>query len=53
MQGLGDSPYVLEASAAHPGTVFVGTGGRGVFTRDVSPALREMLLSCEEAEEEE
>jgi len=49
-QGLGDSPYVLEASAKDVGTLFVGTGGRGAFWRDVSADLRAALLACEDEE---
>jgi hypothetical protein len=46
-QGLGDSPYVLEASEAQPGVLYVGTGGRGAYWRDVSADLRAALLACE------
>lgn len=46
-QGLGDSPLVLEASAKDAGVLFVGTGGRGAFVRDVSADLRAALLACE------
>ena len=46
-QGLGDSPAIIEASAAEPGVVFVGTGGRGAFWRDVSGVLESALLACE------
>jgi len=49
-QGLGASPYVLEASAAAPGVLFVGTGGRGAYWRDVSGDLAAALLRCEEGE---
>jgi hypothetical protein len=45
-QGLGDSPVVLEASLAQPGLIFVGTGGRGAFWRDVSAELKAELLRC-------
>jgi len=47
-QGLGDTPTALEASAKEPGVLYVGTGGRGVFARDVSAVLRAALLACEE-----
>jgi hypothetical protein len=46
-QGLGDSPCVLEASLGAPGTIFVGTDGRGAFYADVSAVLEEALLECE------
>ena len=46
-QGLGDSPYVIEASAKEPGVLFVGTGGRGAWWRDVSGDLKAALLECE------
>ena len=46
-QALGDSPYVLEASASAPGVVYVGTEGRGSFYRDAGLTLREALLGCE------
>lgn len=46
-QGLGDSPYVLEADLAQLGTLYVGTGGRGAFKSDVSAELRAALLACE------
>jgi hypothetical protein len=45
---LGDSPYVLEASKRDPGVLFVGTGGRGAWWRDVSAELRAALLACGE-----
>ncbi len=48
-QGLGDSPAVLEASAQQPGVLFVGTGGRGAYWRDVSADLHAALLDCERA----
>ena len=47
MQGLGDTPTALEASAKEPGVLYVGTGGRGVFARDVSAELVAALLACE------
>ena len=47
-QALGDSPYVLEASLSQPGTLYVGTGGRGAFVRDVAAELRAALLACED-----
>jgi hypothetical protein len=43
---LGDSPYVLEASEKDPGVLFVGTGGRGAWWRDVGADLRTALLEC-------
>ncbi len=46
-QGRGDMPTVLEASAQQPGVLFVGTGGRGAYWRDVSADLRAALLGCE------
>ena len=46
-QGLGDSPSILSASASEPGVVYVGTGGRGAFWRDVSGVLGDALLACE------
>jgi hypothetical protein len=49
-QGLGDTPTALEASAKQPGVLYVGTGGRGVFARDVSAELVAALLACERAE---
>ena len=46
-QGLGDTPTALEASAKEPGVLYVGTGGRGVFARNVSAELVAALLACE------
>jgi hypothetical protein len=46
-QALGDSPTVLEASAQHPGTIMVGTGGRGIFERNVTAQIAAALLECE------
>ena len=46
-QGLGDSPLVLEASVKDPGVVYVGTGGRGAFMRNVTGDLVKALLGCE------
>ena len=43
---LGDAPYVLEASKREPGVLFVGTGGRGAWWRDVGAELRAALLKC-------
>jgi hypothetical protein len=39
---------MVEPSLKHPGEVFVGTGGRGVFVRNVTSALADALLACEE-----
>lgn len=50
-QALGDSPNVLQASAAEPGVIYVGTGGRGAFWRDVSGLLQSALLACEDTAE--
>jgi hypothetical protein len=50
-QGLGDSPLVLEASAKTPGVIYVGTGGRGAFVRDVSPEIVAALLSCGDSDD--
>eukprot|EP00040_Diaphanoeca_grandis_P027314 m.155105 g.155105 ORF g.155105 m.155105 type:complete len:827 (+) comp30924_c0_seq6:1734-4214(+) len=47
-QGLGDSPTVLEASAKDVGVIYVGTGGRGVFSRNVTAELMNALLACEQ-----
>ena len=47
-QGLGDSPLVLEASVKDPGVVYVGTGGRGAFMRNVTEDLVKALLECED-----
>jgi hypothetical protein len=46
-QGLGDSPLVLEASIKDPGIIYVGTGGRGAFVRNVTNDLVKALLECE------
>jgi hypothetical protein len=46
-QGLGDSPNVVDVSLQSPGTVFVGTEGRGTFYLDASATLLEMLEACE------
>jgi hypothetical protein len=46
--GLGDSPVVIEPSRKDLGTVLVGTGGRGVFYRNVTKELQAALLSCED-----
>jgi hypothetical protein len=48
-EALGDSPTVLEASAKDVGVVYVGTGGRGLFERNVTAQLTTALLACEEA----
>jgi hypothetical protein len=45
-QALGDGPYTLSASEGAPGTVFVGTDGRGVFYADATPALVEAVAQC-------
>lgn len=45
-QGLGDDPNVVEASLQSPGTIFVGTEGRGAFYSDVSAVLMEALEAC-------
>jgi len=37
---------MVEPSLKHPGEVFVGTGGRGVFVRNVTSALADALLAC-------
>jgi len=49
-QGLGDTPTALEASAKEPGVLYVGTGGRGIFARNVAADLVAALLACERAE---
>jgi len=41
---------MVEPSLKHPGEVFVGTGGRGVFVRNVTSALADALLACEDFE---
>jgi hypothetical protein len=46
-QGLGDYPSVIEASAKDVGVVYVGTGGRGLFGRNVTSTLAAALLACE------
>ena len=45
--GLGDSPVVIEPSSKDIGTVFIGTGGRGIFYRNVTADLQAALLACE------
>jgi len=46
-QALGDDPNVLQPSLSAPGTVFVGTEGRGGFYADVTQVLLQALESCE------
>ncbi len=49
---LGDAPAVLPAQMAasrqQPGTVFVGTGGRGIFYYNASAEIVRALLACDE-----
>lgn len=46
-QRLGDGPNVLEASLSAPGTLLVGTDGRGAFYADVTGVLLGALEGCE------
>lgn len=45
-QGLGDTPSVLEPSLKEPGVLYVGTGGRGGYFRNVTEDLVKALLEC-------
>ena len=46
LQGLGDTPQVLEASLQQPGVLLVGTEGRGAYWRDCTQDLVGALLAC-------
>ena len=46
LQGLGDTPYVLEASLQQPGVLLVGTEGRGGYVRNCTEDLVRALLAC-------